>query len=48
MLWKNNGIKLNNSIKKVVAEVQILMIELEWKHAAAVIVINITNTTIMH
>ena len=48
MLRKNNDIKLNNSIKKEVAEVQNFMIELEWKHAAAVIVINITNTTIMH
>ena len=48
MLRKNNDIKLNNSIKKEVAEVENFMIELEWKHATAVIMINITSTTIIH
>ena len=48
MLRKNNDIKLNNSIKKEVTEVENFMIELEWKHATAVIMINITSTTIIH
>ena len=41
-----NDLKLNNRIKKVVSEVQNIMIELE--QAAAVIMLNITRTTNIH